>query len=148
MLQLSQHDAGIIVMSAARARRVTLLLAAFALQAQAAPQFAPAVAFGARPSVSYLSLSPDGKRVAYIIPTTGQGAALYTNVGVDQSRRMAQRLKAAGASCELVTWENLDHYLDDSAARTQMLSKSDAFLRQADIADAALLISCPCDVDT
>ena len=32
---------------------------------------------------------------------------------------------------ELVTWQDLDHYLEDSAARAEMLRKSDAFLRQA-----------------
>jgi dipeptidyl aminopeptidase/acylaminoacyl peptidase len=53
------------------------------------------------------------------------------NVGIDQSKRMAARLTTAGAKCELVTWEGLDHYLDDSSARAQMLRKSDAFLRQA-----------------
>ncbi len=44
---------------------------------------------------------------------------------------MAARLKAAGDSCELVTWDDLDHQLEDSAARTQMLRQSDAFLRRA-----------------
>ncbi|GAC1692717.1 MAG: S9 family peptidase [Steroidobacteraceae bacterium] len=53
------------------------------------------------------------------------------NVSIEQSRRMAARLSAAGAKNELVTWDELDHQLDDSAARTQMLRKSDAFLRQA-----------------
>jgi dipeptidyl aminopeptidase/acylaminoacyl peptidase len=57
--------------------------------------------------------------------------ALDRNVNIAQSQRMADRLKAAGARCELVTWDNLDHYLDDAGARAQMLSKSDAFLRQA-----------------
>lgn len=52
------------------------------------------------------------------------------NVGVEQSRRMAARLKAAGKDCELVTWDNLDHYLQDSAAQTQMLRQSEAFLRK------------------
>ncbi len=53
------------------------------------------------------------------------------NVSVNQSRRMADRLKASGASCELVTWDHLDHDLDDSAARTEMLRKTDAFLRHS-----------------
>jgi dipeptidyl aminopeptidase/acylaminoacyl peptidase len=57
--------------------------------------------------------------------------AMDRNVGIAESQRMAEKLKKAGARCELVTWDNLDHYLEDSAARTQMLSKSDAFLRQA-----------------
>jgi dipeptidyl aminopeptidase/acylaminoacyl peptidase len=53
------------------------------------------------------------------------------NVGIDESRRMAARLNAAGTQCELITWDNLDHYLDDSKAREQMLRKSDEFLRKA-----------------
>ena len=32
---------------------------------------------------------------------------------------------------ELVEYKKLDHQLDDSAVRAQMLDKSDAFLRQA-----------------
>ena len=44
---------------------------------------------------------------------------------------MDKSLTAAGVRHELVTFEHLDHYLDDSAARTQMLSRSEAFLRQA-----------------
>jgi hypothetical protein len=44
---------------------------------------------------------------------------------------MAARLTAAGAKCELITWDNLDHQLDDSSARAQMLRKSDEFLRQS-----------------
>jgi len=53
------------------------------------------------------------------------------NVSIEQSRRMAARLTAAGAKCDLITWDNLDHQLDDSNARAQMLRKSDEFLRQS-----------------
>lgn len=56
---------------------------------------------------------------------------LDRNVLVRQSRTMEARLKGAGGSCELVTWPDLDHYLEDSDARTAMLSRSDAFLRRA-----------------
>jgi dipeptidyl aminopeptidase/acylaminoacyl peptidase len=52
-------------------------------------------------------------------------------VEISHSRRMADRLKGAGADVELVTWDNLDHQLEDSDARAQMLGKSDAFLRKA-----------------
>jgi dipeptidyl aminopeptidase/acylaminoacyl peptidase len=58
-------------------------------------------------------------------------AALDRNVGIAQSRLMASRLQSAGVKHELVTWDDLDHHLEDSAARTEMLRKSDAFLRQA-----------------
>jgi dipeptidyl aminopeptidase/acylaminoacyl peptidase len=57
--------------------------------------------------------------------------ALDHNVGFLQSKRMASRLTSAGARCELVTWDDLDHQLDDSEARTKMLRKSEEFLRQA-----------------
>jgi len=53
------------------------------------------------------------------------------NVSINQSRRMAERLAAAGGKCELITWEDLDHYLEDSKAREQMLRKSDEFIRRA-----------------
>lgn len=57
-------------------------------------------------------------------------AALDRNVSIEQSKSMADRMKAVGGRCELVTWDDLDHYLDDSEARTLMLRKSEAFLRQ------------------
>ena len=53
------------------------------------------------------------------------------NVLIRQSKEMADRLAAAGVPHELVTWPDLDHALDDSAARAEMLRKSDAFLRKA-----------------
>jgi dipeptidyl aminopeptidase/acylaminoacyl peptidase len=53
------------------------------------------------------------------------------NVGIRQSRIMAERLKDAGRRAEFVVYPNLDHGLDDSSARIEMLRKTDAFLRQA-----------------
>jgi dipeptidyl aminopeptidase/acylaminoacyl peptidase len=53
------------------------------------------------------------------------------NVLIRQSKEMADRLAAAGVPHELVTWPDLDHQLEDSAARAEMLRKSDAFLRRA-----------------
>jgi dipeptidyl aminopeptidase/acylaminoacyl peptidase len=53
------------------------------------------------------------------------------NVDIQQSKSMAARLKSAGAKYELVTWDDLDHQLEDSAARTEILRKSDEFLRKA-----------------
>jgi len=52
------------------------------------------------------------------------------NVLIRQSKEMADRLAAAGVPHELVTWPDLDHQLDDSNARAEMLRKSDAFLRR------------------
>ena len=54
-----------------------------------------------------------------------------TNVGVGESRMMASRLRAAGKSVEYVEFKGLDHQLDDSAVRAEMLGKSDAFFRKA-----------------
>jgi len=58
-------------------------------------------------------------------------AAMDDNVGIQQSRIMDQRLRAAGGKCTLVTWEELDHQLDDSAARARLLDQSDRFLQAA-----------------
>jgi dipeptidyl aminopeptidase/acylaminoacyl peptidase len=52
-------------------------------------------------------------------------------VPIRQSKEMADHLAAAGVPHELVTWPDLDHQLDDSAVRAEMLRKSDAFLRKA-----------------
>jgi dipeptidyl aminopeptidase/acylaminoacyl peptidase len=56
---------------------------------------------------------------------------LDLNVGINQSRMMHDRLKAAGVQSELVTYAGLDHQLEDSVARADMLRRSDAFLRGA-----------------
>jgi acetyl esterase/lipase len=56
---------------------------------------------------------------------------LDRNVSVQQSRLMEDRLKSAGKKVELVLYPKLDHQLDDSAARRDMLERSDAFLRTA-----------------
>ena len=53
------------------------------------------------------------------------------NTRVNQSQLMDQALSAAGVKHELVTFDGLDHQLEDSAARTQVLRRSDTFLQQA-----------------
>jgi dipeptidyl aminopeptidase/acylaminoacyl peptidase len=45
------------------------------------------------------------------------------NVGVQQSDRMEAALRAAGAQVEYLRFKGLDHQLDDSAARQEMLTK-------------------------
>jgi dienelactone hydrolase len=57
--------------------------------------------------------------------------ALDRNVSINESRLMAKSLQSAGVPHELVTWDDLDHQLDDSNARAEMLRKSETFLRQA-----------------
>jgi alpha-beta hydrolase superfamily lysophospholipase len=146
---------------------VAVMFLAPPLAAKDAPAFDPATAFGSRPSVLHLSLSPDGKSLAYVAPNQGMGSFLYTvssfigdgatmragspaqnadkikvpvllfhgaldrNVAIGESQHMARSLAAAGVKHELVTWDDLDHQLDDSGARAELLRKSDAFLRQA-----------------
>lgn len=65
------------------------------------------------------------------VPVLMFHGALDRNVSIAQSRLMAARLAAVGVRNELVTWDNLDHQLEDSAARAEMLRKSDSFLRAA-----------------
>jgi len=59
---------------AKRLMAAALLLAASAASAE--PDLA--AAFGAREQIGQISLSPDGSRLAYIVPTKGQGSALLT----------------------------------------------------------------------
>jgi acetyl esterase/lipase len=51
------------------------------------------------------------------------------NVRIRQSRLMADRLRSAGKRVELIVYEKLDHGLEDSKARADLLRRSDAFLR-------------------
>lgn len=44
---------------------------------------------------------------------------------------MASKLRAAGGTVELITFDGLDHYLEDAAARRRLLQDSDAFMRKA-----------------
>lgn len=53
------------------------------------------------------------------------------NVGIRQARLMDERLRAAGRESELVVFRGLDHQLDDSAARADLLRRSDVFFRRA-----------------
>jgi dipeptidyl aminopeptidase/acylaminoacyl peptidase len=53
------------------------------------------------------------------------------NVGVIHSRRMDEALRGAGKRSELTIFPGLEHDLDDSAVRTQMLTRIGAFLASA-----------------
>jgi len=53
------------------------------------------------------------------------------NVNKRQAELMDQALSGAGVKHEVVWYQNLDHQLDDSTARADMLRRSDAFLRAA-----------------
>jgi dienelactone hydrolase len=54
---------------------------------------------------------------------------LDANVGIGESRLMERKLRDAGRKVELIEFKGLDHHLSDDTARTEMLSKSDAFLK-------------------
>ncbi|MEO7690875.1 MAG: S9 family peptidase [Sphingomonas sp.] len=51
------------------------------------------------------------------------------NVAINESRVMNTALLKAGKQSRLVAYPGLDHQLDDSAARTDMLKQADAFFR-------------------
>lgn len=53
---------------------------------------------------------------------------LDRNVLFGHSTLMASRLSSAGVTHELVSFDKLDHYLEDSTVRGSMLRKIDAFL--------------------
>jgi len=52
-----------------------------------------------------------------------------TNVGIDESRLMVDKLKAAGGKVDFVEFKGLDHQLRDDAARATLLDRADTFLR-------------------
>jgi dipeptidyl aminopeptidase/acylaminoacyl peptidase len=53
------------------------------------------------------------------------------NVQIGHGRLMQSRLQAAGRPTELIVYKGLDHYLDDSTARTEMLRRSKAHFEAA-----------------
>ncbi|KQX19581.1 MULTISPECIES: S9 family peptidase [unclassified Sphingomonas] len=70
---------------------VRFIAAVLALAATgASAQTDLATAFGAREQIEQISLSPDGSRLAYIVPTKGQGSALLTYApGIDKEPKVA-----------------------------------------------------------
>lgn len=75
--------------------------------------------------------SPARNAARIKVPVMLFHGAFDWNVGIGQSRRMASSLKDAGAGVELITYDKLDHYLQDADARKDMLLKSEGFLRQS-----------------
>ena len=87
-------------MSHAGSVTLTLLCAWAPLQAQNAKPFDAASAFGARPSVTSLVLSPDGTSVAYIVPADGQGSVAYT-LALAEGSKPKRALSTDGKSYRL-----------------------------------------------
>ena len=75
--------------------------------------------------------SPAQRASAIRAPVLMFHGTLDRNVAIGQARLMRDRLRAAGKSVELVEYPSLDHQLHDGAARTDMLRRSAAFLRQS-----------------
>jgi dipeptidyl aminopeptidase/acylaminoacyl peptidase len=63
------------------------------------------------------------------VPVLMAHGDLDQNVDISQSRLMETRLKAAGKRVELILYPGLSHSLVDSAARADLLRRSDTFLR-------------------
>jgi dipeptidyl aminopeptidase/acylaminoacyl peptidase len=68
--------------------------------------------------------SPAQNAAAIRVPVKLFHGDMDTNVPVRQSRMMADRLAREGRPAELVLFPGLDHYLEDSAARTRLLEDS------------------------
>lgn len=75
--------------------------------------------------------SPSRHADAFKVPVLLFHGDMDQNVDVRESRLMASKLKAAGKAVDYVEFAGLDHQLRDAAARTRLLSQSDAFLRKA-----------------
>ena len=73
--------------------------------------------------------SPARHADKFLAPVLMFHGTVDSNVRITESRLMDDKLHAAGKSSRLVVYEGLDHYLEDSAARADMLRQSDAFLR-------------------
>jgi dipeptidyl aminopeptidase/acylaminoacyl peptidase len=74
--------------------------------------------------------SPAENADKIIVPVLLFHGAMDRNVSIRESEHMMKSLQTAHAPVELVRWDKLDHQLDDSDARMQMLRKSETFLRQ------------------
>jgi hypothetical protein len=84
-------------MSSQATAAASVLLALLPLLSVAEPAFDAAKAFGARPSVENLSLSPDGMSVAFVAPSTGQGSVVYVqSLAKGASRALKPILSASG----------------------------------------------------
>jgi dipeptidyl aminopeptidase/acylaminoacyl peptidase len=65
------------------------------------------------------------------VPVLLVHGTLDFNVGIEESRAMARKLNALGGNVELLEFDGLDHQLEDSAARAEMLRRADQVLSKA-----------------
>ena len=92
-------------------KRILAALSALALLPATGPPADPPVAFGARPGIEQISLSPSGSKVAFIAPGSGQSTILPT-VDAAAGTESRQALYADGKperikSCFWVSEERL-----------------------------------------
>lgn len=85
--------------------------------------------FGTGPHLAQGSPARHAEKIA--APVLLFHGGLDRNVRLSQSRLMRDRLRDAGKPVELIEFPELDHQLEDSAARARMLHRSDSFLREA-----------------
>ena len=81
------------------------------------------------PSTAAASPAQNAARVK--VPVLLAHGTLDSNVIYAQSTLMADKLRDAGGKVELLTYADLDHQLEDSAARAAMLEHADGFIRAA-----------------
>lgn len=75
--------------------------------------------------------SPAQNVARITVPVLLAHGTLDANVAYGQSTLMAGKLKGAGKAVELLTFDGLDHQLEDSAARTRLLERADGVIRAA-----------------
>jgi dipeptidyl aminopeptidase/acylaminoacyl peptidase len=75
--------------------------------------------------------SPTHNAAKITAPVMMFHGTLDMNVRYRASKLMEDAFRAAGRKPELITYEKLDHSLEDSAARADMLKRSDTFLKAA-----------------
>lgn len=74
--------------------------------------------------------SPLHRAGAIDVPVLLVHGDLDTNVGIAQSEKMDGALRRAGTPSEFLRFKGLDHQLDDSAARSELLTKIGALLER------------------
>jgi dipeptidyl aminopeptidase/acylaminoacyl peptidase len=74
--------------------------------------------------------SPLQNAAAIKVPVLLAHGDMDQNVGIGHSDRMAAALKKEGVPVEYLRYKGLDHQLDDTAARTEMLTKIGALLEK------------------
>jgi dipeptidyl aminopeptidase/acylaminoacyl peptidase len=75
--------------------------------------------------------SPIRQAAKITVPVLLAHGTMDQTVSHTQSQRMAEKLKAAGREVQYLSFKDLGHQFDDSAARAELLQKSDEFLRAA-----------------